>query len=1032
MKKNVLMIIILFIITSIYAQSSYYYYKGDKQYLLLDKSHLFISVIDTNQVLLDTNIQTSNFKKDISDNKQIYKSYIKRYWQELTLNDNLVKQYEIVITSIKQNNSSAIVAPYYTNRENEKIGLTNFIYVKLKELADTVILKQDQFIPLWFVLSVTNNSIYNTMELAAILYESNLFQNAEPDLILDNYINCVNDTCFSEQWGLSNTGQYGGISGIDINACQAWQISTGNNTKVAVLDRGIESYHPDLIANICPQSYDTESGTSPSQLRGVHGTVCAGIIGAVKDNGIGIAGIAPSSQLMSVSAILGPVPNIKQKLANGINWSWQNGADVISNSWGNIYLQSSYIDDAITYATTQGRNKKGCVVVSISGNDNEGTILYPASLPQVIAVGAISPCGERKSPTSCDTETNWGSNYGSQLDIVAPGVLISTTDNQNGGGYNPSSPIHTNNYGTLLNQDYTNTDYTIWFNGTSAACPHVSGVAALILSVNPYLNERDVRDISEQTSQKIGPDLYTYSNNPFHPNGTWNIEMGHGLLDAYAAVLKAQELYSSTLDLYIKDRHEDLGIPGGYYWQADRDNSPDMWVRNQPDGRTNQVHESPEYNPNQPVYLYVRVRNKSCVPSVGTEQLKVFWSKAAGWSSWPEKWDGTNPTEGNIIDSVYIGEILPGRDSIYEFTWNIYNTFQNGNWHQCLLARIENSAVDTIIIAPYDNIHDDVYFNNNVSWKNVVVSNLIPNTTLNSCGGYFYVGNPTNQATVQQLKLSESSLDGESGFLNEGELFLTFDSVGWQFFYPLIANNKEIKFLGQRKIQLMKDNFNITNIVYPTNTVYPIFIEYKLVSSRSSEQKSFKFDVREYLVDTNVLLLGGVHFTINKPDFDDFLAKTEKQIKVNANSQVSLSATQYSGNYDYYWYNNNDSLIGNSASITFPAPEQSAVYQLQVLSDDFCIYDYSNITIIVNQNYINSISPNPANTNISVEYRLSNTVTVAEFIIVNQLGVVQTTQPININLDKQDIYVGRLPAGVYTRKLKVDNEISDIKTFIKV
>lgn len=143
MKKSILIIfILLFIVICINAQSSYYYYKGNKQILNLDRSHLFMSVIDTNQILLDTNIQRSSFKKDVSDNKQINQSYVKRYWQELTLNDNLVNQYETVIFSIKRDNSSAIIAPYYTNQSGEKIGLSNFLYVKLKVLADTIVLKQ--------------------------------------------------------------------------------------------------------------------------------------------------------------------------------------------------------------------------------------------------------------------------------------------------------------------------------------------------------------------------------------------------------------------------------------------------------------------------------------------------------------------------------------------------------------------------------------------------------------------------------------------------------------------------------------------------------------------------------------------------------------------------------------------------------------------------------------------------------------------------------------------------------------------------
>lgn len=347
-----------------------------------------------------------------------------------------------------------------------------------------------------------------------------------------------------QQWGLRNTGQYGGNAGIDIRACDAWNLSTGSNINVAVVDQGIQLDHLDLQANIHSLSYDTENGASPSVVRGDHATACAGIIGAV-GNTAGIRGVAPNCRLMSVSSTLDlSTPNIKQKLANGINWSVQNGAHVISNSWGHNDLVSSYIDDAITSAITAGRSGLGCVVVFSSGNNN-GSVIYPAnSNPNILSVGAMSQCGQRKSPTSCDNENTWGSNFGATLDVVAPGVLIPTTDRTSTNGYNPNIPIHTLNNGNRILTDYTNNDYTVWFNGTSSACPHVAGVAALILSVNPSLTGQQVRDIIEQTAQKVGG--YNYTTTTGRTNGTWHNEMGYGLVNALCSVNRAQ-MYLATI-----------------------------------------------------------------------------------------------------------------------------------------------------------------------------------------------------------------------------------------------------------------------------------------------------------------------------------------------------------------------------------------------------------------------------------------------------------------------------------------------------
>jgi len=551
LKIIIIALLFFFLVNSTYSQTQYgYYYKGEKRYFTLNTEYAFLSLGEPQlpEYIIQHNVNFSELQSDKSCKKKYHeKKGTCRFWTELHFEEPLSeKQYLELLSDIKSQNKDIIISPCLQSKNKEKIGLSNFFYVKLKEEKDTlllrqtvestntVIIEQDAFMPLWFVVSTTSLSDYNAIELANIFYESGLFQCAIPDLMVGGTLTCVNDTYFTDQWGLRNTGQYGGISGIDIKACESWQISTGSNIIVAVFDEGVELDHPDLAANIYPLSYDSENDITPSTIYGPHGVACAGIIGAVK-NEEGIAGVAPNAKIMSISSQLmsmyPPSILIMQKRAKGINWAWQNGADIICNSWGSNYLEGEYITDAIDNAVIQGRGGLGCVVVFATGNTNQNMITYPASLPTVIAVGAISPCGERKSPSSCDSTFHWGSHYGNELDIVAPGVFIPTTDLQGLVGYNPDSGIPDN---------YTDLDYTRWFSGTSAACPHVSGVAALILSVNPNLTGQQVHDIIESTAQKVRPDLYDYNydNIDIHPNGTWNEEMGHGLVDAYAAVLK--------------------------------------------------------------------------------------------------------------------------------------------------------------------------------------------------------------------------------------------------------------------------------------------------------------------------------------------------------------------------------------------------------------------------------------------------------------------------------------------------------------
>jgi len=129
-----------------------------------------------------------------------------------------------------------------------------------------------------------------------------LFETAEPEFIYHNIglssNPLSNDPFFGDQWGLKNTGQYGSAyAGIDIKVEEAWTISTGSGVKIAIYDGGFEMNHPDLQANVYDVGFDITNGTPPSQVRHQHGTACAGIVGAIQNNNIGISGVAPNTNL---------------------------------------------------------------------------------------------------------------------------------------------------------------------------------------------------------------------------------------------------------------------------------------------------------------------------------------------------------------------------------------------------------------------------------------------------------------------------------------------------------------------------------------------------------------------------------------------------------------------------------------------------------------------------------------------------------------------------------------------------------------
>lgn len=541
------------------AQQYHYYYQGQQVPLDLNTSYAYL-LLDGVQsqaevqalvpeakvsVFAEYHAGATLDKTDITSEKTVGD-----HWAEIQFTQQAdAETYFGILKRLEGNSKVVSTSPYFSSEKDrsERLGISNLLMVKLKDesgekdlvkLASELkveIVGRNRFMPMWYTLSVDKNSAGNAMEVANMLYESKRFVTAEPDLLVDDLTNCVTDPLFVDQWGHDNTTTNPGTAGIDINACSGWaNWGYGSSAiNIAVLDHGFEQNHPDLMANNVGTGWNTTTGTSPALVSGSHGTACAGIVAADQNNGLGVSGVAPDCGIISISHPLFISPTASQELADGLNWAWQNGADVISNSWGHVLLTSTLIDDAIDNCLNNGRGGLGTVVCFAAGNAN-GAVIYPAnSNPLIMCVGAMSPCGERKNPSSCDLETWWGSCFGNEVDVVAPGVLVPTTDRQGSAGYNTASG--------------TAGDYAPTFNGTSAATPHVAGLAGLILSLNPCMTQLQVCNVIERTAQPIGG--YPYASFLTRPNGPWHSEMGYGLIDIDAGMRMTRELYIQNITI---------------------------------------------------------------------------------------------------------------------------------------------------------------------------------------------------------------------------------------------------------------------------------------------------------------------------------------------------------------------------------------------------------------------------------------------------------------------------------------------------
>lgn len=264
----------------------------------------------------------------------------------------------------------------------------------------------------------------------------------------------LNDPYVERQWALSQ-----------IQIRELWQTTNGGSEiLVAVLDTGIDQDHEDLDGKVVVEANFTDSPT-PGDTYG-HGTHIAGIIAAYGNNGVGIVGVAPESQLMNVKVADDAGGCKASTVAEGIIWAVDNGASVINVSI-EFKEPSPELEDAVNYAWS-----RGVVIIAAAGNEGSESPVYPACYENCIAVAAI-----RQDDTLAPL-----SNYGDWIDVAAPGFDIYSTLPDNSYGYK---------------------------SGTSFASAYVSGLAALLFSVvtdtngDGKLND-EIRAAIENSCQQIG------------------------------------------------------------------------------------------------------------------------------------------------------------------------------------------------------------------------------------------------------------------------------------------------------------------------------------------------------------------------------------------------------------------------------------------------------------------------------------------------------------------------------------------------
>ena len=332
----------------------------------------------------------------------------------------------------------------------------------------------------WAKIKVTRS---RTVSQAMMDLKSN------PDIIqvehsyYGEFLSEPDDPDFDLQWYLDNTGQTGGTEDADIDAPEAWDMSTGQGVIIGLVDSGVDFTHEDLVDTISINEgeipgdgidndgnghIDDVNGwdfgnddDDPSDEYG-HGTQLCGVIAASQNNGLGISGVAPESKILPLKISEDNPPTlIDSAVAEAIIYASDYGAKIINLSL-RFVDEPQVITNAVAYAVS-----KGVLLVGAAGQYEGEAVNYPSKLEEVIAVSATN-----------DTDALWfRSNFGSEIELSAPGDNIYTT--KMGGGYDDG-------------------------DGTSFAAPIVSAVAALIAANHPEFTREQIKDRLINSADDLG------------------------------------------------------------------------------------------------------------------------------------------------------------------------------------------------------------------------------------------------------------------------------------------------------------------------------------------------------------------------------------------------------------------------------------------------------------------------------------------------------------------------------------------------
>lgn len=507
-----------------------------------------------------------------------------------------------------------------------------------------------------------------------------------------------------------------------------------------------------------------------------------------------------------------------------------------------------------------------------------------------------------------------------------------------------------------------------------------------------------------------------------------------------ASTIEAWRAVGLLPDYYTRDNYRDDGSEPLHYVSDGYQDSPDIWLRRNADNGTS--HQKARHNSTN--YVYVNVHNRGLSQTTiswpqwfpqwlqKTDSIELYVKKASlSIDSWPSGWTKIGSaaipgiTSGGI-QTVRIDGHFPSVENNYPHN-HPYITLGN-NVDYAMLTRIVSSK-DVISYPEVNNTLLNVINNNNISYKNVVVSSAMFFDDIFEQIAILDIDNAEGPRYRTNIHLTSPHNNDGTQLFKEAEIRLVFERQLLELWRNFGAEFVGLKPIDDTTFLVTSPNAAINGATIPENYYGYMRMQTNFLTHEYTDKFSYEYHVSEFDTQDESVMGSATIMVYKNPRDVLFDAKTGGDLRVKKNTNALLSAESINEDAVYNWYNANGEFVGSGDTLSVNVTETSK-YKLEVIAKADGYKDYDSIFVIATYGSIESIAPNPANMQTIVTYDLSEEVMSATIVIANATGQVLYSAPLDVTQTAHTVNLQAIPTGQYTVRIESQGSPLDSKTLI--